>query len=284
MTALKALLLGLIQGIAEFLPISSSGHLELFKDILGLNEVPLLFDIILHIATLFAVVVVLWKRIAAIFAALWHYLFGKKRPASVPVTKTQKKKDEDRKDNLAYVLPIIVATAVTGALGVVIEKVILDKVAWLNGTKVVAANMIVTAAILVAASFIKPGARRARNLGLGRAAWIGFAQGIGVLPGISRSGITISSGIAAGLDRETAGEFSFLLSIPAILGAFALTLGDAGNLFANVSYAQLALAFAAAFFSGMASLKILLKIIKGGKLYWFAPYLVAVGLAGLFLL
>ncbi len=284
MTALKALLLGLIQGIAEFLPISSSGHLELFKDILGLNEVPLLFDVILHLATLFAVVAVLWKRIAAIFAALWHYLFGKKRPASVPVTKTQKKKDEDRKDNLAYVLPIIVATAVTGVLGVVIEKVLMDKVAWLNGTKVVAANLIVTAAILVAASLIKPGARRARNLGLGRAAWIGLAQGIGVLPGISRSGITISAGIAAGLDRETAGEFSFLLSIPAILGAFALTLGDAGSMFANVSLAQLALAFAAAFFSGMASLKILLKIIKGGKLSWFAPYLVVVGLAGLFLL
>ena len=284
MTALKALLLGLIQGIAEFLPISSSGHLELFKNILGLNEVPLLFDVILHIATLFAVVVVLWKRIAAIFAALWHFLFGKKRRASVPVTKTQKKKDDERRDNLAFVLPIIVATAVTGVLGVVIQKIVLEKVAWLNGTKVVAANLIVTAAILVAASLIKPGARKARNIGLGRAAWIGFAQGIGVLPGISRSGVTISSGIAAGLDRETAGEFSFLLSIPAILGAFVLTLGDVGSMFANVSFAQLALAFAAAFFSGMASLKILLKIIKGGKLAWFAPYLVIVGLAGLFIL
>lgn len=284
MTALKALLLGLIQGIAEFLPISSSGHLELFKNILGLNEVPLLFDVILHIATLFAVVVVLWKRIAAIFAALWHFLFGKKRRASVPVTKTQKKKDDERRDNLAFVLPIIVATTVTGVLGVVIQKIVLEKAAWLNGTKVVAANLIVTAAILVAASLIKPGARKARNIGLGRAAWIGFAQGIGVLPGISRSGVTISSGIAAGLDRETAGEFSFLLSIPAILGAFVLTLGDVGSMFANVSFAQLALAFAAAFFSGMASLKILLKIIKGGKLAWFAPYLVIVGLAGLFIL
>ena len=202
----------------------------------------------------------------------------------MPVTKTQKKKDEERKDNLAFVLPIIVATAVTGVLGIVIQKIVLEKVAWLNGTKVVAANLIVTAAILVAASFIKPGARKARNMGLGRAAWIGLAQGIGVLPGISRSGITISSGIAAGLDRETAGEFSFLLSIPAIFGAFVLTLGDAGSMLANVSFAQLALAFAAAFFSGMASLKILLKIIKGGKLYWFAPYLVIVGLAGLFIL
>ncbi|MCE1195026.1 undecaprenyl-diphosphate phosphatase [bacterium] len=284
MTALKALILGLIQGIAEFLPISSSGHLELLKNILGLNEVPLLFDVLLHIATLFAVVVVLWKRIAAIFVALWHFLFGKKRSGAVPATKTQKKKDEERKDNLAYVLPIIVATAVTGVLGVVIQKVVMEKFPWLGGVKVVAANLIVTAIILAGASLLKPGTRRSRDLGLGRAALVGLAQGIGVLPGISRSGITISSGIAVGLDRETAGEFSFLLSIPAILGAFVLTLGDAGNLLANVSYAQLAIAFVAAFLSGMASLKILLKIIKGGKLYWFAPYLAIVGLAGLFLL
>lgn len=287
MTAAKALLLGLIQGIAEFLPISSSGHLELFKNILGLTEVPILFDVILHIATLFAVVAVLWKRIAAIFTALWRalwrFLFVKKTPAVKGLTQTQKKKDEESRQNLAFVLPIIIATAVTGVIGILIEKVLLETFPGLRGTKLVAVNMLITAAILGLTATIKPGERGPARIGKGRAAFIGFAQGIGVFSGISRSGITISAGLFAGLNRETAGELSFLLSIPAILGAFVLTIKDAGSMMATVSYPQLALAFAAALFSGMASLKILMKIIKSGKIYWFAPYLVLVGILGLLL-
>ncbi|HCO48861.1 MAG TPA: undecaprenyl-diphosphatase [Spirochaetaceae bacterium] len=283
MTAVKALLLGLIQGIAEFLPISSSGHLELFKNILGLTEVPLLFDVILHVATLFAVVAVLWKRIEAIFLALWRFLFGKKVPNVKGLTKTQKKKDEESRQNLAFVLPIIIATAVTGLIGILIEKVLLENFPGLRGTKLVAVNMLITAAILGLTAIIKPGERGPARIGKGRAAFIGLAQGIGVFSGISRSGITISAGLFAGLNRETAGEFSFLLSIPAILGAFVLTIKDAGSMMATVSYSQLALAFVAALVSGIASLKILIKIIKSGKIYWFAPYLVLIGILGLLL-
>ncbi len=283
MTAAKALLLGLIQGIAEFLPISSSGHLELSKNFLGLNEVPLLFDVILHIATLFAVVVVLRKRILAILAALWHFLFVRKAVASKGLTKTQKHKDEERRENLAFVVPILIATVVTGVIGLLIEKVILEKFLWLNGPKAVAVRMLITALILGLTVLAKPGSRGPEAIGKGRAALIGLAQGIGVFSGISRSGITISAGLFAGLGRETAGELSFLLSIPAILGAFVLTIGDAGTMLASVSWAQLALAFFAAFFSGMAALKILMRIIKGGKIYWFAPYLVVVGILGLLL-
>jgi len=283
MTAVKALLLGLIQGIAEFLPISSSGHLELFKNILGLTEVPLLFDVILHVATLFAVVAVLWKRIEAIFLALWRFLFGKKVPNVKGLTKTQKKKDEESRQNLAFVLPIIIATAVTGLIGILIEKVLLENFPGLRGTKLVAVNMLITAAILGLTAIIKPGERGPARIGKGRAVFIGLAQGIGVFSGISRSGITISAGLFAGLNRETAGEFSFLLSIPAILGAFVLTIKDAGSMMATVSYSQLALAFVAALVSGIASLKILIKIIKSGKIYWFAPYLVLIGILGLLL-
>ena len=283
MTAVKALLLGLIQGIAEFLPISSSGHLELFKNILGLTEVPLLFDVILHIATLFAVVAVLRKRIGAIFAALWRFLFGRKAPSAKGLSKTQKKKDEESQQNLAFVLPIIIATAVTGVIGILIEKVLLEEFAWMSGTKFVAVDMLITAAILGLTAIVKPGERGPARIGKGRAAFIGFAQGIGVFSGISRSGITISAGLFAGLNRETAGELSFLLSIPAILGAFVLTIKDAGSMMATISFAQLALAFIAALLSGMASLKILMKIIKSGKIYWFAPYLVLVGISGLLL-
>jgi len=283
MTAAKALLLGLIQGIAEFLPISSSGHLELSKNFLGLNEIPLLFDVILHIATLFAVVVVLRKRILAILAALWHFLFVRKAVASKGLTKTQKHKDEERRENLAFVVPILIATVITGVIGLLIEKVILEKFLWLNGPKAVAVRMLITALILGLTVLAKPGSRGPEAIGKGRAALIGLAQGFGVFSGISRSGITISAGLFAGLGRETAGELSFLLSIPAILGAFALTIGDAGTMLASVSWAQLALAFFAAFLSGMAALKILMRIIKGGKIYWFAPYLAVVGILGLLL-
>lgn len=283
MTAFKALLLGLIQGIAEFLPISSSGHLELSKNLLGLSEVPILFDVILHIATLFAVVVVLRKRIASIIVALWNFLFVKKEKSAKGLTKTQKKKDEEQRENLAFVIPILIATVVTAVLGFSIQKFLLEKFAWMNGTKAVAVNLLITAGILGLTALMRTGTRGPREIGKGRAAFIGLAQGIGVFSGISRSGITISAGLFAGLNRETAGEMAFLLSIPAILGAFILTVKDAASMMVSVSYGQLVLAFLAAFFSGMASLKILLRIIKSGKLYWFAPYLVVVGLLGLLL-
>lgn len=280
MTAVKALLLGLVQGIAEFLPISSSGHLALAQKWLGL-EVPLLFDVILHIATLFAVVIVLRKRIAAVIAALWLYLFGKKDKNAKGLTKTQKKKNDERRENLAYVLPILIATALTALIGFAIQKYLLGAFAWMNGVRAVAVNMLITALILGLTAAIKPGNRGPETIGPARVAFIGVAQGIGVFPGISRSGITISAGLLAGLGRAQAGEFSFLLSIPAILGAFILTIKDGGVMMASVSYGHLALAFGAAFFSGMASLTILLKIIKSGKIYWFAPYLALVGLLAL---
>lgn len=277
MTAAKAILLGLIQGIAEFLPISSSGHLEIFKNILGLSDVPLVFDVILHVATLLVVCIVFWKRIAGIFEALWRYIRGAK-PVHAKATSRAKKEDAARKDNLALVVPIIVATAITGVLGYIIEKFVPQ-----GGVRAVSVRMLITAVILGLTAIAKPGARGPREIGLGRSAAIGLAQGIGVFSGISRSGITISAGIFAGLDRKLAGEFSFLLSIPAILGALLLTLKDAGSMMASVSFGQLALAFLAAFLSGFASLKLLMKVIKSGKLYWFAPYLVVVGVLGLIL-
>jgi undecaprenyl-diphosphatase len=141
--------------------------------------------------------------------------------------------------------------------------------------------MLVTAAILLSTLWKKPGALGIGAMGKGRAAFVGIAQGIGVFSGISRSGISITAGLYAGLSREAAGEFSFILSIPAILGALLLTLGDLAQMSASVSWGSLALAFFAAMFSGFLSLKVLLKIVKGGKLYLFAPYLAVVGILGL---
>ncbi|MCX7028095.1 MAG: undecaprenyl-diphosphate phosphatase [Spirochaetes bacterium] len=276
MTAIKALILGLIQGIAEFLPISSSGHLELAKDLLGLQDVPILFDVILHIATLLVVVMVFEERILGILKALWAFLFHKGKVPSKGLTKTQKKKDEETKVNLAYVIPLLVATAVTAILGFVIYKYL----PW-NGVKAVSIQFLITAVVLGATAMVKPGTRGPAEIGLPRSLLVGLAQGLGVVSGISRSGMTISAGLLSGLDRETAGEFSFLLAIPAILGAFLISLKDLNQMAIAVSYGQLAIAFFAAMASGYVALKFLMKVIKGGKIYFFAPYLIVVGVLGL---
>ncbi|HEY9054231.1 MAG TPA: undecaprenyl-diphosphate phosphatase [Rectinemataceae bacterium] len=278
MNPLKALILGLVQGIAEFLPISSSGHLELGKALFGLEELPLLFDVILHGATLVVVVGIFKDRILAILKALWNYLFHRSTQPQKAKTKTQKKKDEAAAESLAYVVPILVATVVTAAIGFVIEAFL----PW-NGVKAVSIQFIITAAVLLATMWAKPGNRGPAQIGLGRALCVGFAQGMGVFSGISRSGMTIAASLFCGLSRATAGEFSFLLSIPAILGALVLTLKDLGEMAAMVSWGQLALAFFAALFSGWGALKVLLKVIKGGKLWVFAPYLLVAGLIGLIL-
>ncbi len=262
MNYLQALLLGALQGVAEFLPISSSGHLRIGQELLGLGDVPLLFDVALHVATLAAVVLVFRRRIAGILASLVRWIGGRA--------------GQDDAENLGIVIPLLAATAVTAALGFAIKDIEVP-------TRIVAGLMLATAAILVASSFLG-GAAGFRDLGIPRGLAVGLAQGVGVLPGISRSGITIAAGLATGMRREVAGEFAFLVSIPAILGALVLELPDLGEMRAAVPAGPLALGMAVAFAVGIVSLKLLLPVVRKGKLAWFAAYLVPAGLLGLLLL
>ncbi len=262
MNYFQAVILGLVQGIAEFFPVSSSGHLVIFQDIFGLREMPLFFDISLHIATLLAVVIVFRKRIGGIFVSFWRLLRGKRGP-------------EDA-DNLAILLPGLIATVITAAIGYAIQKFLPPE-----GAKIASLELLVTAAVLAGTAFLKPGTGEYRSMTLGQGAVIGLAQGFGVFSGISRSGMTIAAGMAVGMRRDRAGEFSFLLSIPAILGAFILTLKDAAAVESSVELGPLAVAFVTAFLSGLLALSLLVKVIKNGKIAWFAAYLVPVGLAGL---
>jgi undecaprenyl-diphosphatase len=266
MSIFQAIILGLVQGLAEFLPVSSSGHLVLFQDILGLRDVPLLFDIVLHLATLLAVLLVFRRRIWAILVALWHW--------------ATKKKVEADAENLALVLPLLGATAVTAVIGFVIQKYVADK----ETVHIVSIELLITAAALIASAFIKPGSKGYRQLGVKESLIVGIGQGLGVFNGISRSGFTISAALLSGLKREEAGEFAFLLAIPAILGAFVLELKDLDKLTASVPLGPMALSAFVAFVSGLLALTVLLRIIKKGKLAWFAAWLIPVGLAGLFLL
>ncbi len=265
MTILQALVLGLFQGVSEFLPVSSSGHLLVLRDLFGLSEVPRLFDVILHAATLLSVLVVFRSRVGGILAALVRWAARRKDP---PVADAE---------NLALVPPALAATAVTAVIGLGIEKYL-----PVQSPRAVCALFLATAALLIVSSRFR-GTRGHDRIGPGRGALIGLAQGIGVFPGISRSGITISAGLAAGLDRGTAGEFAFLVAIPAVAGALLLELKDLAELGAAVGAAPLAVGFLAAFASGIAALSLLLPLVRKGRLAWFAVYLIPVGLAGLFL-
>jgi undecaprenyl-diphosphatase len=261
MTIIQAIILGALQGATEFLPVSSSGHLVITKELFGAGTVPVLFDVLLHVATLVAVVIVLRRQVWAFLAAIARFVRRRSTQEDAPY--------------LRLIPIIIVTTAITGALGVG-----LDASFDIRNPLVTSALFLVTAAVLA-------GTRWAQgDRGLDRIRWsdallLGIAQGFGVLPGISRSGITISAALYGGVDRGTAGEYSFLLSIPAILGALVLTLGDAGNLGAQVSLTALVAGCVSAAIVGFLALTLLLRLVRAGRLYLFAIYLVPLGVWGL---
>lgn len=261
MNTMQAIILGVVQGATEFLPVSSSGHLIIGREIIGVVDVPVLFDVLLHVATLVAVFVVLRARIADLLAVMWRAVTGRRREEDGPY--------------LRLIAMILVATVLTGALGIGLGSV-LD----IRSPRLTSGLFLVTGLILIATRFVK-GRRTLAEARWRDALVVGVAQGFGVLPGISRSGITISASLFAGLDRATAGEFSFLLAIPAILGALVLTLNDAAALGAGVGAGAIIAGCLAALLTGLAALTVLLRVVRAGGLHWFALYLVPLGVWGL---
>ncbi len=259
MTIMEAVLLGIIQGLGEFLPISSSGHLALAAEFLGTSDVPMLFDIMLHVATLLAVLIVFRKRIGSLFAVFGRFLARKARP-------------EDGAEQ-KLILALLIGTAVTAVIGFAIKDIA-------DGFSpfMISCCLVVTGLLLFFSGRFKP-KKAVSGAGIVQGLIVGAAQGIGVLPGISRSGITIAASLVSGLDRKAAGEYSFLLSIFAIVGAFILELKDADTLFNAVSPAPFFAGMITAFLVGYVSLKFLLGLINRGKLGWFAFYLVPVGIS-----
>lgn len=252
MTILQSFLLGLLQGVAEFLPISSSGHLRIAQALFNLEEVPLLFDVMLHLATLLAVCIFFRKKILELLCF------------------------RDKK----YIVDVIAATVITGIIGIMTKKLLdEDKIS----IKFTCAGLMATALILILSSIYEK--RRSpvekKTPTLLQSLIIGFAQGIGTLPGISRSGSTIAGALFCGVDREVAGEFSFIVSIPAILGAFMLEVKDLDKISSSIGLMPLLIGCITAFASGYFALAVLMKLIKKGRLQWFAAYLIPVGIIGL---
>jgi len=292
MSVIQGLLLGVLQGIAEFLPISSSGHLALVQALFGLEDVPLLFDVFLHLATLAAVVLYFRKKIWNLLKIFGRLIARKPRPEG-----TENNEDQLCGTDAAgrkTILAIIITTAITGALGIVTSKMIPDM-----PIKVTCAGFLVTAFLLIISAVMvknkrQPGQGRffknsvpetddgtPKGISVFQSVVIGIMQGLGTLPGISRSGSTIAGALYAGVDQKVAGDYSFLVSIPAILGAFILEVKDLGEVNEVVGAAPIIAGCAAAFAVGYISLALLMKIIRKGKLQWFAAYLIPLGVFGL---
>lgn len=284
MTVIQGILQGILQGIAEFLPISSSGHLAVVQKLFGLEEVPLLFDIMLHLATLLAVVLYFRKKIWTLLCVFGRLIA--RRPAPKAVNKDDLLCGTEARGRMT-ILAVIITTVVTGAIGVFTSKLIPDM-----PVKVTCAGFIVTAILLVVSSIIerrnsgavKNSAGKNNGIKWYQAIVIGVMQGIGTLPGISRSGSTIAGSQLCGVNRAAAGEYSFIVSIPAILGAFLLELKDFAEVGSTVGAAPVIAGCAAAFAWGYISLAVLMKIIRKGKLEWFACYLIPAGILGILFL
>ena len=283
MTVLQSFLLGVLQGVAEFLPISSSGHLSLAQSLFGLDEVPLLYDICLHISTLLAVTIYFWPKIWALLKCFGRWITKKQKlEDQVQISENDLLCPTD-KIGQKTIIAIIVATAITGVFGVVTSKLIPDLSA-----KFVCVGFFITSALLIISAAIekKQSAKPQDFSGITikQSIIIGIMQGFGTLPGISRSGSTIAGALFGGVNRSLAGEFSFIVSIPAILGAFLLELKDLGEMSSSIGAVPIIVGCISSFVVGYFSLSVLMKIIKKGKLQWFAAYLIPAGILGLIFL
>ena len=284
MTVLQGFLLGILQGVAEFLPISSSGHLALAQSLFGLEDVPLLYDIFLHMATLLAVTIYFWPKIWALLKCFGRWITKKQKSDNqVQISENDLLCPTD-KIGQKTIIAIIVATIITGAFGVVTSKLIPDL-----SVKFVCGGFLVTSALLIISSIMEKrqsakGPNEFTGISIKQSIIIGIMQGFGTLPGISRSGSTIAGALFGGVNRSIAGEFSFIVSIPAILGAFILELKDLGQMSSSIGAAPIIAGCISSFAVGYFSLSVLMKIIKKGKLQWFAAYLIPAGILGLIFL
>lgn len=281
MTPFDAILLAVIQGATEFLPISSSGHLVLGQHFLGIAEPQLLFDIVLHVGTLLAVVLFYRASIAEIVRDSLRGLRA--------FARTRRTADLFDGDGARVAALIVAATIPTGVIGLGLERIIdPDDGPRIITASVVCAVLIVNGFILISHRFLKErdvvfsGPLTVWNLTLVGALAIGVAQGFAVMPGISRSGTTITAALLVGTSRVQAARFSFLLSIPAILGALVLKF-DPG-VFAGAGGGVFALYAGAAVVAGIVGyvcLRLLVFLLERAQFHHFAWYCWLVGIVGL---
>lgn len=254
----ESLILGLVQGLTEYLPVSSSGHLTIGANLFGLNgEENLAFTVAVHVATVLSTIVVLWKEIVLLFRDLFKFQWN---------------------EGTRYVLNIIISMIPVGIVGLFFK----DRVEAIfgSGLLVVGICLLVTALLLAFSYVAKP--RLREHISPWHAFVIGLAQAVAVLPGLSRSGSTIATGLLLGNSKQKLAQFSFLMVIPPVLGEALLNVIDitkqgVSATMGGLSISSLLIGFVAAFVSGCLACKWMISIVKKGKLIWFALYCAIVG-------
>ena len=248
------MILGLVQGLTEFLPVSSSGHLVIFRELLG-AEAPsdLVFEITVHVATALATIVVFRKQILDLLQGLFKFKYNQQT------------------DFIAKLVVSMIPVAIVGFF-------FKDKVEELfSSLLVVGCALMVTALLLFLSDRVKA-RKEGKEISFGQALVMGLGQAVAVIPGLSRSGTTISAGLLSGASRNKVAEFSFLMVLVPILGEAFLDLVGGDLAASSISIAPLLLGFVAAFFSGLFACKAMIALVKKAGLKWFAIYCAIVGL------
>lgn len=254
---IQALILGVIQGLTEYLPVSSSGHLAIGQALFGMEngEDNLMFTVAVHVATVLSTLVVLWREIAWIFKGLFKC---------------------EMNDETRYVLNILVSMIPVGIVGVFFKDYV--EGVFGSGLLVVGFCLLITAALLTFSYYAKP--RQKSKISLKDAFIIGIAQAVAVLPGVSRSGSTIATGLLLGNKKESLAQFSFLMVIPPILGEALLDILKATkgeNVMGGIEALPLCVGFVSAFVFGCIACRWMIDIVKRGKLIYFGIYCAIVG-------
>ncbi len=250
MNIIEAIILGIVQGITEFLPVSSSGHLQIVKALMGVElEENIAFDLVLHAGTVCSTIVVLWSEIAAIFKGFFSRTFNSAH---------------------SYVAKILLSMIPVGIVGFTLEDSLNAMLASPAILVIVGIMLLITAILLSFASYATP--RERDTISYRDSFIIGLAQAVAVMPGISRSGATIATGLILGNKKESVAQFSFLMVLIPILGKSFLSLVGGDAAWNSVGVVPMAAGFVASFIVGVLACKFMINIIKKGKLIWFAYY------------
>ena len=259
MTIIESIILGAVQGLTEFLPVSSSGHLQIAKALLGVEiEENLAFDTTLHAATVLSTIVILWPEVKRLITGLFSRHFN---------------------DEQAYVLKIALSMIPIGIVGFTLKDYIDQMLSSPYILTIVGAMLLLTSLLLAFAYYARP--RQKETISYRDAFIIGLAQAVAAMPGLSRSGSTIATGLLLGNKKEAMAHFSFLMVLAPILGEMLLNIVKGEVVFSSIGVAEMAAGFVAAFVVGCLACRFMIDIVKRGKLIWFAVYCAAAGVVSI---
>ena len=259
MTIVESIILGAVQGLTEFLPVSSSGHLQIAKALLGVEiEENLAFDTTLHAATVLSTIVILWPEIKRLVVGLFSRHFNEEQ---------------------AYILKILLSMIPIGVVGFTLKDYIDAMLSSPYILSIVGAMLLLTAALLSFAYYARP--RQKENISYRDAFIIGLAQAVAAMPGLSRSGSTIATGLLLGNKKEAMAHFSFLMVLAPILGEMLLNIVKGEVVFASIGVVPMIAGFVSAFVVGCLACKFMIDIVKRGRLIWFAVYCAVAGVVAI---